>query len=142
MNNVAANRYPQYSGGTPPIIYFDSRYYEHQAPILGGQGAQPNPFNSGASPLFADAGVVAPYWHDKNNNYATNLQEDFNSQESWANPDTFQLIASGADNKYGLNVSLPMSAHLYPTGTSWDLNTESDNASNFTSKARIGDDLP
>lgn len=141
VNNVATKRFPEYASGGPPIVYFDSRGYELTAPVVGGASAQPNTFNGG-TPLFTDAGVVAPYWHDMNNNFSTNLTEDETSQEGWANPDSFQLIAAGADNKYGINATLPMNAHLFPTGTNWDLNTESDNAVNFTSKATIGDDLP
>jgi prepilin-type N-terminal cleavage/methylation domain-containing protein len=144
---ISGRNYPAWESGTPPIVYFDSRFYEYAAPVLGGAPAQANQFNiAGAGTLiFDNAGVAAPYWHDRNKNTATNMNEDFSSQEGWANPESFQLIASGADGKYGLDAPpTARAARLYPTGLNYDITTlsDDDNATNFTSSARLGDDLP
>lgn len=143
-SNPAANTYPKWDSGSPPIVYFDSRFYEYAPPVLSPPAAaQANQFNQSGALVFAGAGVAAPYWHDRNNNSSSNLNEDFNSQEGWANPDSYQLIACGADGKYGAE-SPSAAARLYPTGINYDLTsmTDDDNATNFTSSAKLGDDLP
>lgn len=144
VNNVATKRYPEYAGGGPPVVYFDARGYELTAPVVGGSEAQPVTFNA-STVLFADAGYAFPYWNDANKNEFTNLSADRDSQEGWVNPDSFQLIAAGGDNKFfSINPmpALPMDAHLFPSGKRIDVISEGDNAVNFTSSARLGDDLP
>ncbi len=137
--------FPVWDAGAPPIVYFDSRFYEFRAPVVGGNPAESNQFNQSGAVVFADAGVAVPYWHDRNNNSSSNLIEDENSQEGWANADSFQLIAAGGDGKYG-EVAPPAApaARLYPTGINYDLATmtDDDNATNFSSAAKLGDDLP
>ena len=104
----------------------------------------------GTATLFFDgAGVAAPYWQDRNGNGRSNLQVDFDIQETWANPDSFQLIAAGGDGKYGqvgpMNSTDPYDAGLYPTGTRYDTSSseaDDDNVTNFSNKARLGDDKP
>lgn len=145
VNQVATKRFPEYVGGGVPVIYFDSRDYEQSAAVVGGAEAKPRTFNSTSPPLFADAGFAAPYWQDKNANGRTNLAADADAQESWINPDSFQLIAAGQDHKYFVinpMPTLPMDAHLFPTGTRIDVITEGDNSVNFTSTATLGDELP
>jgi len=139
--------FPEWNAGAPPIVYFDSRYYEFAAPVVGGSPAQSNQFNTNSATtlIFQDAGVAVPYWHDRNNNSSSNLIEDENSQEGWANADSFQLIAAGGDGKYGqVAPTAAPNARLYPTGVNYDLTTltDDDNATNFSSAARLGDDLP
>lgn len=144
VNNVATKRFPEYASGGPPIVYFDARGYELTAPVVGGSEAQPVTFNT-APVLFTDAGYAFPYWNDVNKNEFTNLAADRDSQEGWVNPDSFQLIAAGGDNRY-FSISpmpaLPIDAHLFPSGKRIDVISEGDNAVNFTSAARLGDDLP
>jgi len=136
--------YPEWNSGAPPIVYFDSRFYEFAAPVAPSTEARPNQFNLPGTPIFTDAGVAAPYWHDRNGNGSTCANDDFNSQESWANPDSFQLIAAGGDGKYGQNPPPNDFARRYPTGINYDLQTltDDDNATNFSSAARLGDDIP
>jgi prepilin-type N-terminal cleavage/methylation domain-containing protein len=143
--NQTTKAFPsEFAGGGVPIVYFDSRNYG-TAPVVGGNEARPLTFNSTSPALFADAGYAFPYWQDKNGNGTTNQVADQSSQEDWINPDSFQLIAAGVDAKYSFASpppSLPIDAHLFPTGTRIDVITEGDNAVNFTSKSRLGDDLP
>src|SRR5690606_10014045 len=113
--------FPEWQSGGVPIVYFDARNYEFSAATPGNE-AQPVTFNGGPSPVFSGAGVAAPYWHDRNANYRTNLPEDFDTQEMWANPESCQLIAAGADNKYGaVSPALPIDARLYPVATRYDV---------------------
>jgi prepilin-type N-terminal cleavage/methylation domain-containing protein len=141
---TATRTFPEWTGGAPPMLYWDASFYEFAAPVTGGSEAQPNTFNTTGVTLFTNAGVATPYWHDRNGNGRTNLNVDENSQETWANPDSYQLIACGGDNKYG-NANPPSAdARMYPIGKNYDAvaMTDDDNATNFTSKARIGDDKP
>lgn len=141
---VTATRiFPEWTGGAPPILYWDASFYQLTAPVVGGSEAQPNTFNTTALTVFQNAGVATPYWLDRNANDRTNLNEDVNSQETWANPDSYQLIACGGDAKYG-NVNPPSAdARMYPKGKNYDVAlADDDNATNFTSKAKIGDDKP
>jgi hypothetical protein len=129
-------------------VYFDSSFYEFVAPDYATPlDAQPNTFNTGSFVPFQTAGAAAPYWLDRNNNGSSCLAADQNSQETWANPDSFQLIACGNDGKYGqagLTPPMPkMFARMYPSGKYYDpAQSDDDNATNFSSKARIGDDRP
>ncbi len=136
--------FPVWESGAPPIVYFDSRFYEFAAPVAPSTEARPNQFNLPGTPIFTDAGVAAPYWHDRNGNGSTCANEDFNSQEDWANPDSFQLIAAGGDGKYGQDPPPNDFARRYPSGINYDLvtMTDDDNATNFSSAAKLGDDLP
>jgi hypothetical protein len=92
--------------------------------------------------LYTSAGILVPYWLDTNGNKAVD------ATENWANPDSYQLIAPGIDKKYGTTVNPnPMTDYgrLYPSGFNYDASSalaDDDNATNFTSKAKIGDDKP
>jgi|GEM_PF-764205 len=143
-----------------PYLYWDYRAYGEQLPVPVGESRQPDPtlpgfyFNStdtrkgspglagGTKALFSTAGIATPYMHDKNGNSAYDPTLD-----EWVNPDTYQLIAPGNDRKFGsINVpaSDPQSRRLYPTGINYDLETlaDDDNATNCSSAARLGDDIP
>jgi prepilin-type N-terminal cleavage/methylation domain-containing protein len=144
---TGATTFPVWQSGGAPIVYFDAAFYEYLPPVVGGDEAQPNVFNAGASPFFPLAGAAAPYWHDRNGNKHSNLTADQDSQETWVNPDSYQLIACGNDGKYGqTGLTPPMPkvyARMYPTGVYYDpAQSDDDNATNFSSKARIGDDRP
>ncbi len=133
--------YPHWEGGTPPMLYFDPRDYA----IPGNTPPEPYQFNTNTTRIFDNAGVATAYWHDRNGNGTYNDPVDISSQETWANPNSFQLIAAGADGKYGEDVPSNTMPRLYPTGTNYDLTSthaDDDNATNFTSKAKLGDDLP
>lgn len=140
--NPTGKTYAEWSSGHPPIVYFDAKFYGAD-PVYTSTEAQPNQFNTSTVTIFPDAGVAMPYWHDRNGNGSSKETDDQNSQETWANPDSFQLIASGADGKYGL--ATPSSnAKMYPTGVLYDLTTmtDDDNCTNFTNGKRLGDDIP
>jgi prepilin-type N-terminal cleavage/methylation domain-containing protein len=145
---TGATVFPVWQSGGAPIVYFDSSFYEFVAPDYATPlDAQPNTFNTGSFVPFQTAGAAAPYWLDRNNNGSSCLAADQNSQETWANPDSFQLIACGNDGKYGqagLTPPMPkMFARMYPSGKYYDpAQSDDDNATNFSSKARIGDDRP
>jgi prepilin-type N-terminal cleavage/methylation domain-containing protein len=133
-------------GGSPPIVYFSSDFYQMNPPdptVPPPNGeATSQTFNEGGL-VFANAGVAAPYWHDSNGNGTSGTSAD--AQENWCNPDSFQLICAGRDGKYGTATLTTYAARLYPTGTRYDLSAalaDDDNATNFTSAARIGDDKP
>jgi len=159
---AAATDMPSYfpAGTTPgttgaPYLYWDARSYGEKAPISTPLATNPGYyFNStnttkgspgkaglATNPLYPNAGTCVPYWLDANGDGTADLVN-----ENWANPDSYQLIAAGVDRKYGTTAPLTAAneRRLYPTGTNYDIltQTDDDNASNFTSKARIGDDKP
>jgi len=93
--------------------------------------------DSGGTVIFTNAGTAAPYWNDTVSPGTTEAAENF------ANFDSFQLIASGMDGKYGAATSALI--RLYPTGTGYDLTkdlADDDNVTNFCNKARLGDMKP
>ena len=97
----------------------------------------PNTFNS-AGTLFTNAGTAMPYWADTINAGVVS------PNENWVNIDSFQLIASGMDGKYGV-AGATTTTRLYPTGAGYDTSTalaDDDNVTNFCAKARLGDAKP
>ena len=105
--------------------------------VVSSTTVTPNTFNS-AGTLFTNAGTATPYWSDTTNPGTTD------ATENWANIDSFQLIASGMDGKYGV-AGTTTTTRLYPTGTGYDLSTalaDDDNVTNFCAKARLGDAKP
>lgn len=95
--------------------------------------------------VFANAGVANIYANDANGD--SNIQLP---NETWANPETFQLIASGMDGKYGVKDTdalnqLRPKARLYPTGIAYDMSVDladDDNVTNFANKAKLVDAKP
>ncbi len=122
--------------GTPgenavPYVYFDFRSYGDITPDPANRDHQFNNSNVSAKP-FSNAGTAAPYAAD---------QDKDGVPDAWQNAESFQLISAGADNKYGSDTQRNTNARIYPSGRYY-AQVDEDNATNFTSKARIGDDLP
>lgn len=90
---------------------------------------------------FVNAGTAQHYGQDDNGNGVFD-----NDIENWCNRDSYQIISSGMDGKYG--VQLPnralARARLYPTGgVTYDIaGSDDDNVTNFCGKARLGDAKP
>jgi prepilin-type N-terminal cleavage/methylation domain-containing protein len=157
VSSSSATNPATWTGGGAPYVYFDSQTYSLQPPTMAA-AAQPYAFNAqtASMPLplmpnvqvFAGAGPAVPYWNDVNGNSSTNLAADFNMltgapTENWANPDSFQIICTGLDGKYGLDPTTIPPARLYPTGFNYDpAGADDDNVTNFSVKARIGDAKP
>jgi prepilin-type N-terminal cleavage/methylation domain-containing protein len=137
---------PGVNGGA--YIYFDAGNY--------GTSTQPTRFNNFTGPppvknVYADAGVVVPYWHDVNGNGISD------ATENWVNPDSFQIIAPGGDGAYGdpgvPNQTVPSLCRMFPTGVYYDPSInqaradlfdkfDGDNVTNFCSQARLGSAKP
>ncbi len=143
----------KWTGGGAPYVYFDSQTYGI-APTMtvaaqpyafnATVGSMPNPLTP-ANVIFSGAGPAVPYWNDVNGNALTNATADLNTNETWANPDSIQIICAGLDGKYGAEQSPAVipPARLYPTGTAYDVaGADDDNITNFSVKARIGDAKP
>lgn len=149
---VAESPYNVWSSGGAPYLYWDASAYETAAPVLNMTEAQPRLFNTSTlGAPFQNAGVAAPYWLDTNGNGSTKQMADFSGtqpNESWVNPESFQIIACGTDGKYGVEAALVpgmTNARLYPTGTYYDSSSDvadDDNVTNFCTKARLGDARP
>ena len=105
--NAFARDYPVYFPGQAntglPYVYFSSSSYSTApgAAVTPAIGAGPDLYYTATS-LNGDVTGVAPYFNSSN--CTTNP-----AQQSWAqlhmNPDTFQLIAAGADGTFGNLVS-------------------------------------
>ncbi len=136
-----------------PYVYWDARSYPESTDQSMAAYAQPKHFfnsdnpakgSPGTSPVYyPNAGILVPYWLDANGDGNADLP----LVENWANPDSYQLIAAGNDRKYGtqINPGATEQTRLYPTGTRYDSSSatvDDDNATNFTAKAKIGDDRP
>jgi hypothetical protein len=137
VTTTAAAPYAKWSLGAGPYVYWDAASYA--SPITGAAVTDPLAFNANTSDFpeyYAGPGTAVPYWNDVNNNRAAD------TNETWANPDSFQIIATGLDGKYGL-AGLPPQPRLYPTGFQYDpAGTDDDNVSNFCDRARMGDAKP
>ena len=92
---------------------------------------------------FINAGSAQPYALDQDGNATF----DFTPvMENWVNPDSYQIISSGMDGKFGRQLPFQMAvrARVYPTGgASYDIaGSDDDNVTNFCPKARLGDAKP
>lgn len=142
------------TGTTPgttgaPYVYWDARAYGETPPPASADATRPKRFfnssdttKSNGIIFYQTAGILVPYWLDSNGNKTVEA-----ATETWANPDSYQLISAGIDKKYGTatNPSLTDQGRLYPTGVRYDNSSvlaDDDNATNFTSRAKIGDDKP
>jgi len=152
-------------GGTPgidsaPFVYWDSRSYSEQGnPVVatpdaskpgyyfnGSDMSKGSPGHSqtasGNSPpnvLFRQAGTLVPYLLDTNRNGM------LDPGDSWANPESFQILCSGGDRKFGVaTVTMANEQRLYPAGLNYDVSTlaDDDNVTNFSQSSRIGDEKP
>ena len=131
-----------------PYVYWDYRSYPFDPDKAATGYAQPARYFNSSDPtkgdlvLYTTAGVLVPYWNNTNGNTIAELPPT----EDWANPDSFQLMAAGIDRKYGTTTTTGANEQrLYPTGQHYDNSSalaDDDNAANFTSAARIGDDKP
>jgi len=115
--NAFARDYPVYFPAQAntglPYVYFSSSSYSTPpgAAVAPAIGAGPDLYYTATS-LNGDLTGVAPYFNSSN--CTTNP-----AQQSWAqlhmNPDTFQLIAAGADGTFGnLMSSFPLSVTTSP----------------------------
>ena len=115
--NAFARDYPVYFPSQAntglPYVYFSSSSYSTppSAAVTSAIGAGPDLYYTATS-LNGDLTGVAPYFNSSN--CTTNP-----AQQSWAqlhmNPDTFQLIAAGADGTFGnLMSSFPLSVTTSP----------------------------
>jgi prepilin-type N-terminal cleavage/methylation domain-containing protein len=149
--------YPSYfPQGSPtddtgaPYVYFSADTYGVVNPDPPPMAQARRVFNfddmSAHRLIFTNAGYAVPYGHDLNHNNV------FDPEENWVNPDSFQIVSAGSDNKYGATVNaagMPITrtspARLYPTGTNYDTSPEAvedDNVTNFCENARLGDARP
>jgi hypothetical protein len=128
--------------------------------VVGTLPNTPMALTQQAQAPFANAGTAVPYWLDSNGNLKTAskgtgnptnpLPPDFDTGappqpiETWANPESFQLIAPGGDGKYGAFIGTGVvGARLYPTGAGYDAAAaDDDNLTNFCESARLGDAKP
>ncbi len=123
-----------------PYVYFDAGSYGtlHPNPPTSNR-LQFNTSNIDVQ-IFTNAGTAIPYALDSNNNQVLDLTD------GWANPESFQIIASGMDGKYGVQNDLAKAkARVYPYGQGYDLSTnraDDDNVTNFCNASRLGDNLP
>ena len=149
---LATSPFPDWSSGGAPYVYWDAGNYEFTAPMSGGAGTEAVPivFNSTTVPsieFYADAGVAAPYWLDTNENGmsgSTAAPSDFdtsnNPTEDWVNPESFQILATGGDGKYGGLAPAGDLCRTYPTGGGYDISSalaDDDNVTNFCGQARL-----
>ena len=141
-----------------PYVYFDANFYAAQEavdpPMFPRMMFNDKDETHARYQTFPNAGPAQQYAFDQNGNGT------IDSNEGWANPESFQIIACGTDGKFA-NPALDASGNsvingntqmrLYPTGTGYDGRItgvvsqtlyDDDNVTNFCSKARLGDDLP
>ncbi|MEC7566487.1 MAG: type II secretion system protein [Planctomycetota bacterium] len=137
--------YPR--GSEIPFVYFDSRTYMPRAIYTyNGAGvpaaAYPLEHNHGASPV---KGVARPYRSDQ----PRQATADDGYGYKWVNPNTFQIIAAGVTDDYGLDLDpVPLDGiptnktpyKHYPSGANY---SDGDN-SNITSfsQGTLEDDIP
>ncbi|REK08456.1 MAG: type II secretion system protein [Planctomycetota bacterium] len=161
-----AREYPSYfPQGSPtddtgaPYVYISSRSYGELLPDPP-TGATTRPVFNADGPtaawqeIFINAGPAAPYALDQDNNLSLDIDNDGipDPGDGWVNPDSFQIIAAGADNKYGGKIDSlgnknngASPARLYPSGAQYDTSPEmvdEDNVTNFSDSASIGDARP
>ena len=100
-----------------PFVYYDFRSY-----------AAPGVYT------YASSGAVTPYAVDSNNNGTYD-----SATETWANPDSFQIISAGQDATFGVAATSPPSTpKLYPTGTGYDPDgADNDNLTNFCDRSSL-----
>jgi prepilin-type N-terminal cleavage/methylation domain-containing protein len=65
---------------------------------------------------------------------------DFSS-DTWANPDSFQIISAGQDGQFSSPFMVNARVRLYPTGAGYDTE-DNDNVTNFSDKASLEDAKP
>ena len=149
-NGIAPSYFPQ--GTKPdqsgaPYVYYDADTYNSATAATPPPPVRYfNAFGAGTpfmAPTFPNAGPAIYYALDKDGDGV------FNNQDTWANPDSFQIISAGPDAKYTQpqpNHIPPLGmepARLFPTGTYYDPSgADDDNVSNFSAKARMGDAKP
>lgn len=142
-----------------PYVYLDASYYQSENLFNFMMNPfQTKPNNADTDVLdtsttsVTNGGFVAPYFHDLNGNNARDA-----ATEDWVNPDSFQLISSGTDGKFGSTVlqnsRIRTTLRCYPTGAPADptqtqpfgydaLGADDDNVVNFLNKSRLGDAKP
>ena len=140
-----ASPFAVWSSGGAPYLYWDAQSYQDSAPSPPSTEAVPFVFNlsSPGPPLYADAGEAVPYWLDTNINGLTADFAGVQQTEDWVNPESFQIIATGSDGRYGAGTRT--SAPCYPTGGGYDSSSnlaDDDNVTNFCTAARLEDAKP
>jgi len=110
-------------GNDAPYVYFDAATY-----VLGSY-ASPRFFR----PPSLISGIATVYIEDVNreSQYTPGV-------DGWVNPNSFQLMAAGADGQ--VSSASPKKQRLYPTGTGYDAQgADDDNITNFCAPPRLGD---
>jgi prepilin-type N-terminal cleavage/methylation domain-containing protein len=104
-----------------PYVYFASR---QGFPLIDGSG-NGNHRYGGFYQLAGIGGSAMAYMLDENND---------TTADNWVNPESFQIIAAGFDNDYGLNPANGAQPRLYPTGNNYGLG-DLDNLTSFSSRS-------
>jgi hypothetical protein len=118
------------SGGqNAPFVYFDYRSYSTNPSSL--QPASVTQFTHAAF-----QGTAQPYALDVDNSRTLVAGTD-----TWANPETFQIISAGQDGHFGAMATTPTPIKLYPIGVNYTTE-DNDNVTNFADKSSLEDAKP
>jgi prepilin-type N-terminal cleavage/methylation domain-containing protein len=125
--NTKYRVYTPPKGKDAPYVYFDSASY--------GTLNQTSHFRDSVG------GVVQPYILDVNNNRTIDTGTPTTPGDTFANPDSCQIISAGQDGQFGsssLTGAGPFVSRLYPGGLNYDTGgADNDNVANFSDKNNL-----
>jgi prepilin-type N-terminal cleavage/methylation domain-containing protein len=129
--------YTPAGGMNAPFVYFDYRSYTSNS--SNAQPSTPMQFTNSAF-----QGNAQPYALDVDNSRV--IETAAGTADTWANPETFQIIAAGQDGNFGLDfatapASNTSNAKGYPAGYRY-VTEDNDNVSNFADKSSLEDAKP
>lgn len=126
-------------GKNLPYVYYDYRQYGPLGPNpqyvgLATVGRPLNSWSYGYS--LPTQGIAVPYALDVNGNRTLDLNGD-----TWANPDSFQIISAGQDGHVGDLITPEPATKLFPAGLKYTTE-DNDNVTNFNDKSSLEDARP
>jgi len=103
-----------------PYVYFNSKSYSPDSPppSYSPAGDQLN----AAVPYRDSSTITSPL-------------------PKYINPNSYQILSAGQDNKYGSDLTAEQTSHGYPAGTYYT-EGDMDNLTNFSEKGVLGDSIP
>jgi prepilin-type N-terminal cleavage/methylation domain-containing protein len=135
-NSQGQRWYVPAGGQNVPFVYFDYRSYNALSATPYSDPASPPALpttpNAWRPVSNTAAGTAVPYMLDVDNNGGVP-----NAADTWANPETFQIISAGQDGVYGV----PTAVKSYPRGGGY-ATEDNDNVTNFADKSSLEDAKP